>query len=59
MNDNEQEFNDVTGFEKYVKKNARAGLPARTFIDPLIKDIATFTGDTLQSDDITAFYPLS
>ncbi|MEJ2542790.1 MAG: PP2C family protein-serine/threonine phosphatase [Calditrichaceae bacterium] len=58
MNENEEEFDDVIGFEKYVKKNARQGLRAQAFIDQLIKDIDDFTGSTPQSDDITAFYLL-
>ena len=58
MNENEEEFDDVIGFEKYVRKNAKPGICAQTFIDKLIKDIDDFTGSTPQSDDITAFYLL-
>ena len=58
MNENEEEFDDVIGFEKYVRKNAKPGICAQTFIDTLIKDIDNFTGSTPQSDDITAFYLL-
>ena len=58
MNENEEEFDDVIGFEKYVKKNAKSGVLAKEFIDQLIKDIEIFTGNTPQSDDITAFYLL-
>ena len=58
MNENEEEFDDVIGFEKYVRKHAKPGLKAKEFIDQLIKDIEAFTGNTPQSDDITAFYLL-
>ena len=58
MNENEEEFDEVIGFEKYVKKNAKPKIPAQTFIDKLMADIDNFTGSTPQSDDITAFYLL-
>jgi sigma-B regulation protein RsbU (phosphoserine phosphatase) len=58
MNENEEEFDDVIGFEKCVKKNAKPGISSQAFIDQLIKDLEAFTGNTPQSDDITAFYLL-
>lgn len=58
MNEDEEEFDDVIGFENYIKKNAKSGIPAQEFIDQLINDIEVFTGDTPQSDDITVFYLL-
>jgi len=46
MNENEKEFDDVIGFEKYVRKHVQPGLQAKEFIDQLIIDSDNFTGST-------------
>jgi sigma-B regulation protein RsbU (phosphoserine phosphatase) len=56
MNEDEEEFDDVIGFENYVREHATPEITAQEFIDQLMKAIADFTTGTPQSDDITAMY---
>ena len=54
MNAEEEEYDDIRSLKKFlVAKNSSA---AKDFITNLINDVNDFTGDTPQSDDITALY---
>jgi len=54
MNAAEEEYDDIRPLKNFLLNNH--GVCAADFIDGLIKDINDFTGDTPQSDDITALY---
>ncbi|MBN2426133.1 MAG: PP2C family protein-serine/threonine phosphatase [Calditrichaceae bacterium] len=56
MNARETQFEDVFPLDKYLTDKSKADITAKDFIDRLIIDIKDFTGDTPQSDDITALY---
>ena len=53
MNINEEEYSDQR-LENFFMKNKHA--KANTFINNIVKDVRQHTGDTPQSDDITALY---
>jgi sigma-B regulation protein RsbU (phosphoserine phosphatase) len=54
MNHNEEEYDDIRPLKKFYAKHK--SLSSQEFIDLLIDDIQEFTGNTPQSDDITALY---
>jgi sigma-B regulation protein RsbU (phosphoserine phosphatase) len=54
MNEKEEEYEDIISLSKFLKKNNPAD--AQDFIRELMDDINRFTGDTPQTDDITAVY---
>lgn len=53
MNTEEEEYDDVIGLKNFIKKYTTDKSSA--FITELYADLMNFTGDTPQSDDITAF----
>ena len=54
MNEKEEEYDDIRPLKKFLTSHT-AGT-AKNFIDDLMADLHEFTGDTPQSDDITALY---
>jgi len=54
MNLQEEEYDDVIGLTSFIKGHSSD--KAQIFIDDLHSDLNLFTGETPQSDDITAFY---
>lgn len=54
MNDKEEEYDDIRPLKDFLVKHS--AVTARNFIDDLLADLNDFTGDTPQSDDITALY---
>jgi len=54
MDKDDNEYDDIRPLKKFYKKNSQ--LSSRDFISLLIADVLDFTGDTPQSDDITALY---
>ncbi len=55
MNEHDEEYDDERPLIDFYKDNS--DLESREFIGRLIDDIQDFTGNTPQSDDITALYP--
>jgi len=56
MNAAEEEYDDVRGLKKFLRSQSK--LSANDFVYTLLRDINDFTGETPQSDDITALYLL-
>ena len=54
MNQNEDQYDDMRPLKSFYNNNRN--LSAGDFIQILIEDIQDFTGNTPQSDDITALY---
>lgn len=54
MNEQEEEYDDVVSLKKFLMSQSSS--TAKDFISNLIDDVNNFTGDTPQSDDITALY---
>jgi len=54
MNEREEEYDDIRPLKDFLISNNTSG--AKTFIEDLLTDLQVFTGDTPQSDDITALY---
>jgi phosphoserine phosphatase RsbU/P len=54
MNYKEEEYDDIRPLKKFYAKHKSLG--SQEFINLLIDDIQEFTGNTPQSDDITALY---
>ena len=54
MNEAEEEYDDMRPLKKFYAKHKSLG--SQEFINLLIDDIQEFTGNTPQSDDITALY---
>ena len=54
MNDKEEEYDEMRPLKDFLVKHS--AVSARNFIDDLLADLNDFTGDTPQSDDITALY---
>jgi sigma-B regulation protein RsbU (phosphoserine phosphatase) len=54
MNESEEEYDDIRPLKKFYSKHK--SLSAQEFINLLINDIQEFTGNTPQSDDITALF---
>ena len=54
MNASEEEYDDVIGLKDFLLKNNSDS--AEKFISELLEDIDAFTGESPQSDDITALY---
>ena len=52
MNADEEEYDDHRPLKDFFTKNHHKN--AQSFIDDLMTDIQDFTGNTPQSDDITA-----
>jgi len=54
MNDKEEEYDDIRPLKDFLISHS--AITAKNFIDELMDDLHKFTGDTPQSDDITALY---
>ena len=54
LNEKEEEYDDVRPLKDFFISNQSP--TAKNFIDELIIDVQNFTGETPQSDDITALY---
>ncbi len=54
MNEKEEEYDDIRPLKNFLIANKATA--AENFITNLMKDLQNFTGDTEQSDDITALY---
>jgi serine phosphatase RsbU (regulator of sigma subunit) len=54
MNHAEDQYDDIRPVKSFYQTHR--DLPAQKFISLLIDDIEEFTGNTPQSDDITALY---
>ncbi len=54
MNEQDEEYDDVHPIKEFLVKNN--ALTAEEFINTLLHDLDEFTGDTDQSDDITALF---
>ena len=54
MNSQEEEYDDIRPLKDFLLKYSVK--TAKEFIDDLMADLHDFTGDTPQSDDITALY---
>ena len=54
MNENEEEFDDIYPLKDFLI--SQHGADAKRCIDNLVANLKQFTGDTPQSDDITALY---
>lgn len=54
MNENEQEYDDIKPLKKFLISHKSEN--AAIFIENLMTDLHNFTGNTPQSDDITALY---
>ncbi len=54
MDKDDNEYDDLRPLKKFYEQ--KSSLSSQDFISLLIDDIQNFTGDTPQSDDITALY---
>jgi serine phosphatase RsbU (regulator of sigma subunit) len=54
MNEHEEEYDDVRPLKSFLISNQSP--TAKFFIEDLMTDVQNFTGETPQSDDITALY---
>ena len=54
MNEDEEEYDDLRPLKNFLITNSDTS--AEIFITQLLKDLEEFTGETEQSDDITALY---
>jgi phosphoserine phosphatase RsbU/P len=56
MNENEEEYDDIKPLKDFLTSNKASS--AANFVNNLLVDLNEFTGETPQSDDITALYLL-
>jgi serine phosphatase RsbU (regulator of sigma subunit) len=53
MNETEDEYSDERMEEFFLKNKTNT---AKEFVDKIVKDVKSFTGNAEQSDDITVLY---